>query len=327
MDGLARGKADVGGADDAGVLLGFVVPVVFGAAEDKAALTGVGFDAHASVAGHLAQLGLRTDRAIVAGCGLLPGGADDLLTHDGAVLVDLDGLPLGAIAVEFEKTLGICHLDAALAGDHHGLQVLGAENRAEAAAAEDLVGGHADHGGDHKVFARGSDAGDDHVLAVLLAQEGTGVAGGLAPEIAAVADLHMAVADPEIGGDSRLALNDDGVKAGALHGGGEVAGGGMREGMDRVPGGRFAREAALAAAVGAGAVGRAGGEDELVFRVKGLHLGADLLPVDLGRETLGAQEALHIGLGGEGGALARGQVDPQHFADISVLFHYKSSPL
>lgn len=110
VDGLARGKAGVGGADNAGVLLGFIVPVELGTAEDKAALTSAGLDAHLAVAGHLAQLGLRANRAEVTGRGLFPGRADDILPENGAVLVDLDGLGLGALAVRASSPSGLATL-------------------------------------------------------------------------------------------------------------------------------------------------------------------------------------------------------------------------
>ena len=154
MDCLGSGKADVGGADDAGVLLRSVMPVELGTTEDKAVFTGVGLYSYAAIAGHFADLSLGADTAVVAGCGLFPGLTNNFLAENNALFVDLDGLGLGALTVEFKQTHGICNLDASLTGDNNSLQVLGAEYGAEAAAAKDLVGCNRDNGRGNQIFAK-----------------------------------------------------------------------------------------------------------------------------------------------------------------------------
>ena len=128
--------------------------------------------------------------------------------------------PLGVLADE----LGVGHLELQLAADGDGLQVLRAHHRAHARSAGGVLEVVDDAGvADQVLAARADLRGPDALVAKLRADRLLGLERVQAPEVRGVAQLGLAVVDPEVDRLRRLALEDDRVEAGVLELGAEEA--------------------------------------------------------------------------------------------------------
>ncbi len=165
--------------------------------------------------------------------------------------------------------VGDRHLAVAAQGD--GFEVLAAHDGAQA-----LASGHPalvdDAGHPRELLARRADAADADVLVVqLVLDDQLGVHAGEAPQFLGVAELDLAVLDPQVGRLFRLALDDDDVVSGPLHLHGEVSAGG---GHPHRPGGRRLGVDGHAAGAGDGGAGEGPGSvDELVLRPQRVAVG------------------------------------------------------
>jgi hypothetical protein len=214
--------------------------------------------------------------------------------------------------------VGDGHLGVAPKSD--GLEVLAPHDRAKTfASGHPALVYYAGH--TRELLARRADAADADVLVVqFVLDDQLGVGAGEAPQFSGVAELDLAVLDPQIGGLFGLALDDDDVVTGALHLYGEVPAG------SRHPHGACQRglgvdgHAACARNSGAGEGARR--VDELVLGAQRVAIGRDLVVEILDGQARAADEVLrHVD--GEG-LLLEGlirEVDPQNLAGIAACVH------
>ena len=160
--------------------------------------------------------------------------AGELLAEHHAGGAKLAQLLHAAVGLELGGAQGGYRLDAlgvgvggALRAAHgNRLEVLGAHDRAQSGTAGGSISHIDDGGGAHQVLTGGPAAGHfDLAVAQILAQACLRIPRAQAPQVRRVAQLGLAVLDPQVDGVRRLAQEDDAVKAGVLQLGREEAAG------------------------------------------------------------------------------------------------------
>ena len=202
---------------------------------------------------------------------------------------------------------GLGDLHRAGAAHHDGLDLLAAQQRADARAAAVAEGGDdVAHG--HQVFTGGADGGHVEFGAVFLGQGGVGFKGALAPDVGGVLDGDLVVFDLDVHGLVALAFHDHGVIAGILEGVGDMAAHvGVHDGIALAPAG----EQGDVHTAGAGhAGGRQGADAEhaLGVRAQGIGIHGHFVPDHFIADAHAADIGLILGQGIFLGDRAGGQV-------------------
>ncbi len=216
---------------------------------------------------------------------------------------------------DFELLL-IGHGDGGRAPNGDGLEVLRPHDRPQAPppGRPTLVD---DAGHLAQILTGGTDAGDaDGLIAEVVLDHHLAVRRLGAPQAGGVAELHVAVLDPQVGGLLGLALDDHGVVACEPELGGEEA---ARERHAHRAGERRLRRHRHPAGAGHGGAGeRTRSEDELVVGTKRVGARCDLVVEIFDAESRTPDEVLRdvrrqCFLSGRAG----GQVDPQDLAGVA----------
>ena len=140
----------------------------------------------------------------------------------------------------------------------------------------------------HQMLPGRSDTGNFGLGVGLFQEHVLGMRDILAPQVLGRANLRLAVVDPHINRPPGLALQDEQVKAGALHLGGKLA---ARVGArDRAGQRCLGRDHKPVARRGRCARQRAGGEYEFILRREGIHRRVHLVIEVLDRPTPSADK-------------------------------------
>ena len=228
------------------------------------------------------------------------------------------------IVVQLLDSLSIGNLDALGAVESDGLQLLGAEDLAQTAAAAVAVAGD-DAGQVQQVFTGAADGNNvDAGHGRLGDRSGSLMSGGLAPQLGSITDFDLIVVHVDVNGLVGSAFDDDGVVAAGLHHGSSVAAHVSIDDGVVLGEGRQGGNGAAARAGSAGAGVGASRENDLVFGSLGGSAGGHFFIHDAVRDTLTA-DILEILFAALDGAGASGQVDTKQITHPTV--HYGIPPI
>jgi hypothetical protein len=254
-----------------------------------------------------------------------PGAQAQEARRGAAVLHGIGHVVLVEVARDLAHAFLVGHVHAQGAAHGDGLEVLGAHDRAHTGPAVGVLHLVEDAGVAHHLLARRPDHRDARPwLAQVRPDCFLGITGDLAPSHRGVAQLGLAVLDPQVDRLGRLALEDDGVKARLLELRRPPATGlGLGEATGQR---RLAGHGETGGARRRGAVDDAAGEDEQVVGPQRVHALVHLLEQVVGRHRPATQVApVEISARRLYFDLALGKINAQDLAVVTVR-HWSSSP-
>ena len=222
------------------------------------------------------------------------------------------------VVVQLQHLFGIGNMGGLGAVEGQCLELLGAKQLAQAAAAAVVLGHHAAEV--YQVFTRRADGNNVDALHGFTVDLRGCIVGAFAPQVGGIAEFNGIIIDVYINGSGAFALYDHGIQAAGFHHNACIAahvrihdGIELGEGRQKADGG-------AAGAGGAGAGVGANGENKLAFGRGRLGLHGNLIIDDAGSHALAADIFL-IFFTAFNGSSPGGQIDAQHFAGPSIHGH------